>query len=62
MCILCILFMVIVQFGPEKFKHSMKFKTGINFIMEYPDIDPEKCIKTGKLNEGKYRLKNYFWF
>ena len=54
--------MVIVQFGPEKFKHSMKFKSGINFIMEYPDIDPEKCIKTGKLNEGKYRLKNYFWF
>ena len=52
--ILCVLFFVIlIQFGPEKIKHSMKLKTGINFIKEYPDISPEKCLKTGILNEGK---------
>ena len=51
--ILCLLFvLVLIQFGPVKFKHPMKFTTGINFIREFPDIDPAKCLKTGILNEG----------
>ena len=52
--ILCLLFvLLLIQFVPVKFKHPMKFTTGINFIEEFPDIDPAKCIKTCILNEGK---------
>ena len=52
--ILCLLFvLVLIQLVPVKFKHPMKFTTGINFIKEFPDIDPAKCIKTCILNKGK---------
>jgi len=50
--ILCVLFFLVSKFGPQKLKHYMEFTSKINFLMEYPEIDPEKCIKTAILNEG----------
>ena len=57
-----ILLFFTLQYDSEKFIFMKRLQSRINFITKYPEIKPEKCIKTGKLNEGKYRLKNYFWF
>lgn len=36
--------------SPEKSKYLEKNK--INFLTKYPELDQEKCIKTGKLFGG----------
>ena len=42
-----------VRYNPEKTILSNELKNEINFIQEYPNINPEKCLESSPFHGGE---------
>ena len=56
---LILILFCIIQFNPDKLIFMKRLRTNINFLYDFPDIKPDKCLKTGILYGGEKKAK-YF--
>lgn len=59
--IIALLFMLVVlltiQHGSDKYDFLKRPKNELNFKTEYPEIKPDKCLKTSQFIRGNFKEK-----